>query len=478
MDGLKPAPASVCYPLSMRKLLVLLTLCVAASASAQNVDIEALSGLQFNFGNPGARSLGMGGAFLGLADDASAAEANPAGLTILRKAEISIEARNYEEAQIFTTSGTFPDIERTAFQHYSDRVVITFASAVIPVKKFTFGAYFHEPLRNEGGGIVAPRFDEFTGDLESSLPNFFLPTGGSEPVTEEECEAIRRAANNPLACPEFIVDPFVSALDVRQRTFGLAAAWQVHPKFSIGATARYQRFSEGAFTFRFTQQFDPSNVSVQATAKVNDDGEVEIVEAEDITFAVGFKWAPTDKISFGGVYKKGPEFDAPLFFSGSQTNFEFLQIADTKFHIPDVIGVGVSVRPIPVLTINFDAVHVTYSNLVDDFVASVADVRELDDPFGADDVTELHLGAEYFFATKIPFALRAGFWRDPAHSVEWRGPLNRPDFVAEAMLFPEGQTQNHVSIGAGLAWPRFQIDAAYDRSENYKVASISMVTRF
>ena len=64
----------------MRKLLLLLAFC-ALPALAQNTDIESLSGLQFNFGNPGARSLGMGGAFLGLADDASAAEANPAGLT-------------------------------------------------------------------------------------------------------------------------------------------------------------------------------------------------------------------------------------------------------------------------------------------------------------------------------------------------------------------------------------------------------------
>ena len=79
--------------LLMRNTFVLLTVCLALAlpAAAQNTDIESLSGLQFNFGNPGARSLGMGGAFLGLADDASAAEANPAGLTILRKPEISLE---------------------------------------------------------------------------------------------------------------------------------------------------------------------------------------------------------------------------------------------------------------------------------------------------------------------------------------------------------------------------------------------------
>jgi long-chain fatty acid transport protein len=462
----------------MRKLALVCAALLALPLAAQNVDIEALSGLQFNFGNPGARSLGMGGAFLGLADDASAAEANPAGLTILRKPEISIELRNFEEQQIFSTSGTYPDVVRTPFTHYSNRVNVSFASAVFPIRKFTIGAYYHEPLNNQGGGVVAPQFDEFTGRLVSRTPNFFLPAAGGNPISEAECEALRNSTRNPSACFEYRIDPFVSALEVRERTFGIAGAWQIHPKFSIGATARYQRFREAAATFRYTQDFDLSTRSVQATAKTKN-GKVEIEEVDDVTFAAGFKWAPHDKFSVGGVYKKGPKFNTPLFFSGAVTNFEFLQVAETSFHIPDVAGLGVSFRPIPVLTINADAVRVTYSNLTDDFVASVADVRELQgEPFQADDVTELHVGAEYFFPSKIPVAIRAGFWRDPAHSVTWRGPLNRADFIAEALLYPEGEAQNHFSIGAGLAWPRFQIDAAYDSSDTYKVASVSMVTRF
>ena len=141
----------------MRKI-VLVALCavIAAPLAAQNTDIESLSGLQFNFGNPGARSLGMGGAFLGRADDASAAEANPAGLTILRKPEISVEARNYVEQQLFTTTGTYPNVVRTPFTHYSDRVSVSFASIVYPIKSFTVGMYFHEPLKNAGGGRVIP----------------------------------------------------------------------------------------------------------------------------------------------------------------------------------------------------------------------------------------------------------------------------------------------------------------------------------
>jgi long-subunit fatty acid transport protein len=267
-------------------------------------------------------------------------------------------------------------------------------------------------------------------------------------------------------------------LSVRERTFGLAGAWQVHPKLSIGANVRYHRFQEAAFTYRFTSQLDPKQVLVQATAKAQGD-DVELVEATDTTFGFGFKWSPTDKISVGGVYKQGPEFETTLFYADASTQFNFSERAKPTFHIPDIAGLGVSFRPIPVLTVNVDAVHVKYSNLADDHKTVYTNsVGTLEEPFKIDDVVELRAGAEYFFATKIPFALRAGYWRDPAHSVEWNGPLTHPDFIAEAMLFPEGEAQNHWSVGAGSAWPRFQIDAAHDSSKHYKVGSLSFVTRF
>jgi hypothetical protein len=129
--------------------------------------------------------------------------------------------------------------------------------------------------------------------------------------------------------------------------------------------------------------------------------------------------------------------------------------------------------------VNADAVHITYSNLVDNFISINEDIRAIDKAYKANDVTELHLGAEYFFfLSKLPVAVRAGFWRDPAHAIEYRGPLQAPDAVAAAILYPKGTNQNHVSIGAGLAWPKFQVDAAYDRSPRYRVGSISVIRRF
>jgi long-subunit fatty acid transport protein len=468
----------------MRKFFLAVALCTLAAlpALAQNTDIEALSGLQFNFGNPGARSLGMGGAFIGLADDASAAEANPAGLTILRKAEVSIEARNYLEQQLLTTSGTFPDLARTAFTHYSERVEPTFASFVYPLpKNFVVGVYYHEPLRNQGVGEVVPQLNQFTGAIETDVPNFYLPAPqyGNGPVSLEQCIAIINAhRNDTLApCVQYTTNPFLTALDVQLRTYGLTAAWKVGT-FSFGATARYQRFREGAFTYRISSTtYQPQSIAVQATANTKG-SDITLGDKNDVTFSAGVKWAPNDRFSAGAVYKKGPSFTTPTFIANVNTNFQYVKLADTVFHIPDVYGVGISFRPIPVLTLNADGVRVKYTNLIDNFVSTIADVRGIESPFKTNDVTEIHLGAEYFFSTKIPIALRAGYWRDPAHSIYWNGPLNSAEAVGAAMLYPRGEMQKHRSIGAGLAWPRFQIDAAYDTSEHYKVGSLSAVVRF
>ncbi|MGZ7079289.1 MAG: OmpP1/FadL family transporter [Thermoanaerobaculia bacterium] len=469
-------------------LLAVMTL-VAFPLLAQNTDIESLSGLQFNFGNPGARSLGMGGAFLGLADDASAAEANPAGLTILRKPEVSIEGRNYLEQQILTTSGTFPDLTQTAFTSFSNRVELTFASVVFPVGgNFTIGAYFHEPLRNTGAGTV-PMIDKFTNQFQTApdpsggtrinSPVAYVPTGGPAPVTREQCLAIIQQKNDPFACQFVQIKPFVTAVDIRQRTFGVAGAWKLG-NFSVGATARYQTLDETSFTFRLPSsdpgpiQFD--SISVQATTK---GAGFRPTTNHDVTFAAGVKWAPTDKWGFGAVYKKGPRFDTAVFSANADTGISnFSRDASTTFHFPDIYGAGISFRPIPTLTVNADAVRVTYSHLVDDFFSTSDTLAPFANNYKANDVTEIHAGAEYFFPTRIPLAIRGGYWRDPAHSIEWRGPLNDAEQVAAAILFPKGQTQNHVSVGAGLAWQRFQIDAAYDTTDHYKVGSLSVVTRF
>ena len=63
----------------------------AARAGAQSTDDDSV----FDFSLPGARSRGMGGAFVAIADDATSVYSNPAGLTNLFRPEVSFEFRHW-----------------------------------------------------------------------------------------------------------------------------------------------------------------------------------------------------------------------------------------------------------------------------------------------------------------------------------------------------------------------------------------------
>jgi long-subunit fatty acid transport protein len=76
--------------------------------------------------NPGARSLALGGAFVALADDATAAFANPSGLMQLVRSEISVELRTWAD-----------DRDGLA----SDLSGIGFASFVLPRDRWSLAVY-------------------------------------------------------------------------------------------------------------------------------------------------------------------------------------------------------------------------------------------------------------------------------------------------------------------------------------------------
>ena len=77
-------------PVRLFLLVLLLPLVTPTSSVAQNTEDQNY----FDFSLPGARSRGIGGAFVAVADDATAVYSNPAGLTQLFRPEVSIEVAN------------------------------------------------------------------------------------------------------------------------------------------------------------------------------------------------------------------------------------------------------------------------------------------------------------------------------------------------------------------------------------------------
>ena len=112
---------------------------------------------QFQFINPGARSLALGGAFTGRSDDATAVFANPAGLTVLAKSEISIDFRRSRLENEYFAGGrtggapTGRGIDTTAGAIYgttvSDAAGPGFLSIVIPRSRFVLAVARSEVLR-------------------------------------------------------------------------------------------------------------------------------------------------------------------------------------------------------------------------------------------------------------------------------------------------------------------------------------------
>ena len=87
----------------VQRWLIGLLASVLAVGSAAAQDVATV--FHFSFSNPGARSLALGGAFAAVADDATAAFANPAGLGQLTRPEVSIEGRAWSYSTPFTSGG-------------------------------------------------------------------------------------------------------------------------------------------------------------------------------------------------------------------------------------------------------------------------------------------------------------------------------------------------------------------------------------
>lgn len=441
--------------------------------SAQSND-EGLAFLQFNFLNPGARALGMGGAFVALADDATAALANPAGLTILLHPEVSLEyaSTNYinkipwyqaTEIRSFSRNGAitrefnfeytlhsrnFPDTQNN----------ISFASFVYPVVKNKF--------------VVSAQYNEQT-KFERNFSTLAAPI------------YIRQPQGPPTKSDELA--PTEHSLSLSIKNIGFSGSWKANRFFSFGGTVTYSRIDLEKLSIR-----NPEQVTVRDTLTSHDG---------DVGFTGGILYSPMESLSFGAVYSRRATFDTVA------TNaYPFFQIPPdtiphTTFKVPDSFAVGASFKPTKKLRANIDAVRVFYSQLMDSYynVALNRNIPGEDNPQVVDPVfgktalevadgTEIRAGGEYvLFLGNYPFSLRTGYWFEPFHSI-----IHTMDDADLVVIRDNGDVQNdvlglafhsrsirennhHVAAGAGIVLKSFTIDWAYDYSRNFKRFLISTV---
>lgn len=446
---------------SLAGALCLVLLC-AGSAGAQTND-EVFAGLQFSLIPPGARSLALGGAFIGRADDATAAYSNPAGLLWLREPEASIEARSATYSTEYVDGGRYfgratgigiDTLEEPRFTEFeSDTTGLSFLSYAHPSKsgRWAISGYRHE-----------------TANFEVSIRSQG-PLAGPGARSRQE-------------------DSILADLDLLVENYGISGAYQATPNLWLGLGLSYYRIDVEAQTQRFEEEslfeaarYTPSLMFIDKTMDGDDD---------DWGVIAGLLWSSKNRRwSAGAVYREAPEFEVDTRFSFGPLAFarnraDPAQAAalsgPASFHLPDVLGAGFSVRPTAAISISFDYVRVEYSNLEPEknVLPRVVPPGDPIESFAIDDADELHLGFEYvFLSLKSPLALRAGVWSDPDHQMRFE--TERPVEIL-AIRYREGDDVLHWTGGLGAVFKegRFQLDLAFDTSDRADIFSLSAVATF
>lgn len=467
---------------------------LGASAPAFAItSVENNSTIPFSFSNPGARSLAMGGAFLALADDATAAYTNPAGLTSLGlEQQVSAEFRANSYDVPYANSGTASidplNLSGVNYGNASDDISdLSFLSWVLPRDTWALALYRHQLLNYE-----------------------------SNYTTE------------PIVFGNFFTNPYRAKTDLEIVSYGASFAYNFNDSLSIGAGITYYDFEIDTTAERFDPNFggiDGTNALISTQVQRGDD--------HDVGFNLGLIYRGSDRFSIGLAYRSAPDFEyraqniaGPALLAvglGGQTGIftgQLLGDKTTPFEAPDMFGIGFSWRASDRLTINLDLNRIAYSNLSDDIEnvffndeanqltittqrpILLADGSSI--PAGssfplflseqqlavarsiaADDVFEPRLGAEYVFDDMTyPLSIRGGIWREEQHTLRFEVDPERfgVDEVDEArgtaILFSGGDDELHLAAGFGLAFERFQVDFAYDRSDRQDTMSLSGVVRF
>ena len=402
----------------------------------------------FSLANPGARSLGLGGAFAALADDATAALANPAGLVQLARPEISIEGRNWSYSSPYTISGNVQGIPtgvgldtepglKTASSS-DDATGLSFLSFVFPKGRWSFAIYRHLYLKYESTALTQGLF------------------GGEIPLRYRYFDQTTSA------------ESLISS-------YGFSSAVRITDSFSLGlGLVLYEAdVTMTGSVHYWDDRDDPAGSPTTFRPETLMTTTILTQEDKDLGLTGGFLWSFAPSWRLGGKFREGPEIStagAAMFGPANHMGYPpgyvtpLQGVGSAKY--PDTYGLGIAFRsPDGRWTAAFEWDRVTYSQMPESL--------DLDDQT-VEDGDELHLGGEYVFLGSKPLlALRAEAWLDPDHVL--RATSDSP--YTQALLKPTGDKM-HYAIGFGVAFDRFQLDGAIDFSDLVDTISLSAIISF
>ncbi|KAA0253058.1 hypothetical protein FBQ97_08875 [Acidobacteria bacterium ACD] len=486
----------------MRNRFVVATLlaCVALGRPAvAQIEAPLVSKVQLNLVNPGGKSLALGGAFVSLADDPTAAFANPAGLPQLPGLQFDVSGKYFAYEPRFQTQ--FWDLRpgQPATPSFSEEYAPK--DSTTDLDFFSVSYAFGDKVAVAAFRAVTLRYqldtakDNVGGTGDYRLFGFNFGTGA---LTLDEAGAI----------------------DLSNEAYGVSAGFRFgRVSVGVGVTGNRLRFD-----------LDPtggrsSHLYVLNDTRAGAAGRTEVALSADVTSdwrwggEIGFRWEIEERtrLTLGGVYRMAPEFDvdfATRYTGGIQGAYSCAGGGGTtadarncgKVDLPDDFSIGLSARPIAGLLLAADVQRVAYSSLTETFVpiftyygcteaipssqCTSANAVGGRPTATADDATIVRLGAEYRLSLgSSALFFRGGWYREPAHGTEVSlvSPqtgasvdIQTPPFSeAFRTAYDGGEAEDHYCFGLGVTLGRLlSIDLGADLGDRNKYGSASLVVQF
>ena len=368
----------------------------------------------------GARAIGMGGAFIGIADDATAASWNPAGLIQLETPELSLVGDYNVRQQEFSADSNL-EIDNSDNRYAG----LNYLSVAYPF-------HFHRNM------VVSINYQR--------LYDFKQSFGYQRDYTSVGLDAYQSV--------DFDQDGSLSAL-------GFAAAIQATPHMSLGLTLNVwtdELLWDNGWRETYNEHATGSQGGIPTT--INTRMEDQYNEFRGINVNIGLLWSANSHLTVGAVaktpftasllhessFQQVQTFGEPL---NSSTNIEQQLKEDVDLTMPMSLGLGFAWRFSDAFSMDVDGYWTDWSEYIleDDSgnQFSPIDGRPADES-NVEDTIQVRLGGEYLFILEdknMAVPLRAGLFYDPEPS--------------------EGSPKDFFgfSIGSGISYRRFVFDVAY-----------------
>jgi long-chain fatty acid transport protein len=472
-----------------RTAALLLFSAVLSSRAFAQIDSALLSKVSFNLSNAGGKSLAMGGAFTAIADDATAALANPAGLGLLSSVELGLSAKRFDETiglvtATSTAAGNLVAPYPSPRSINSDITSVTgdleYAGVVVPVSRRLVAAVtFAENLRFEGNpGPDGYQYVEFRDNR----------SGG---VT-------RRDFLNEYR--EF------GSVSLRNRLVGLTLGYRVTDRIRLGGGLTLNRTTfdlegDAGGPHRIVSVTYPSLVSQVTTTTLMG---VQGFGGTKAGFVVGVHADLVEggALTVGAVYRSGAKTEG-TFVLGGQIPAALVgqESRPFSFSVPRDAAFGLAWHPFPGLTVAAEGQWIAYSQIFDVALPVVTYAGLVNTGFPVDgilvnlkrpkDAALPRIGFEYVATSgDVRTAFRVGYHREPAHGVRADlvardGSGNPYDIVdppysqGVRTVFDGGRGDDRFSGGLGLTLKRsLSLDIAFDIGRASRQLAASLFYRF